>query len=97
MARLNRLSRISDKSLPDPPTRQPKLVALKIKNPPPQRQLSLLVITIILNTLLWSSVACAVIALFQFASDSTDHTNILPGVLTLVSVNNIALSVQPFS
>ncbi|KAJ4333431.1 hypothetical protein N0V87_007627 [Didymella glomerata] len=85
MARLNRLSRISDKSLPDPPTREPKLVALKIKNPPPQRQLSLLAITIILNTLLWSSVACAVIAFFQFASDSTDHTNILPGVLTLVS------------
>lgn len=91
MARLNRLSRISDKSLPDPLPTEAKLVALKIKNPPPQRQLSLLAISIILNTLLWSSVVCAIVALFQLASDSTDHTNILPGVLTLVSVSNIVI------
>lgn len=89
MARLNRLSRISDNSLPDPPITEPKLVAFEIKNPPPQRQLSLLAITTILNTLLWSSTICAIIALFQLASDSPDHTNILPGVLTLVSVSNV--------
>lgn len=89
MSRLNRLSRISDKSLPDPQTTEPKLVAFKVENPPPRRQLSLLAITLILNALLWSSAVCVVIALFQIASDSTDHTNILPGVLTLVSVSNI--------
>lgn len=89
MARLNRLSRISDKSLPNPPSAEPKLVAfkIKIKNPAPQRQLSLLTISVILNTLLWSSITCAILALFQIASDSEDHSNILPGVLTLVSVS----------
>lgn len=96
MARLNRLSRISDKSLPDPPATELESVAVKIKNPAPQRQLSLLAITIILNILLWSSVLCAIIALFQIASDSTDHSNILPGVLTLVSVSYSKFSAMMF-
>ncbi|KAJ4993583.1 hypothetical protein SVAN01_01131 [Stagonosporopsis vannaccii] len=85
MARLNRLSRISDKSVQEPTATEPRPVAFKIGTPAPHRQLSLLTITIILNTLLWSSVICAIIALFQMASDSEDHSNILPGVLTLVS------------
>lgn len=84
MARLNRLSRISDISGLDATT-DVKPVAFKISTPAPHRQLSLLTITIILNVLLWSSIICAIIALFQMASDSQDHSNILPGVLTLVS------------
>lgn len=87
MARLNRLSRISDTSIQEPTETEPKLVAFKISTPAPHRQLSLLTIAVILNTLLWSSVVCVVIALFQMASDSKDHSNILPGVLTLVSVS----------
>lgn len=87
-ARLNRLSRITDRSSEQPAETEPKLVAFKISAPAPHRQFSLLAITIILNTLLWSAVVCAVIALFQIASDSTDHSNILPGVLTLVSVSS---------
>ena len=86
MARLNRLSRISDKSSQQPTATEPKLVAFKISTPAPHRQYSLLAITIILNILLWSSVICSIIALFQIASDSKDGSNTLPGVLTLVSV-----------
>ena len=89
MARLNRLSRISDKSTQEPVAAEPKLVAFTISNPAPRRQLSLLAITIILNALLWSSIFCAIIALFQIASDSRDHSNTLPGILTLVSVSSI--------
>ncbi|KAH6638890.1 hypothetical protein C7974DRAFT_123006 [Boeremia exigua] len=85
MARTNRLSRISDRSFHEAATNEPELAASKIKNPAPHRQLSLLTITAILNTLFWSSAICSVIALFQIASDSRDHSNILPGILTLVS------------
>ncbi|KAJ8109701.1 hypothetical protein OPT61_g7268 [Boeremia exigua] len=81
----HRLSRISDKSFQEPVAEGTQPVAFKISTPAPHRQLSLLTITIILNTLLWSSAVCTVIALFQIASDSQDHTNIPPGVLTLVS------------
>lgn len=91
MTRLNRLSRISDRSVQEPIITEPKIVAVKMGTPAPHRQLSLLTITIILNTLLWSSIICAIIALFQIASDSKDHSNLLPGVLTLVSVRNIAV------
>lgn len=92
MSRLNRLSRISDRSISEPATIEPRLVTVKIGAKVPQRQLSLLTLTILLNTLLWTSIICAIIALFQIASDSTDHTNILPGVLTLVSVSAFAIS-----
>ncbi|KAF9691386.1 hypothetical protein EKO04_010768 [Ascochyta lentis] len=85
MARLNRYSRAGKRLSQKPAPTEAKLVAFRISAPAPHRQLSLLTITIILNTLLWSSVFCSVIALFQIASDSEDASNILPGVLTLVS------------
>ncbi|KAF2626683.1 hypothetical protein BU25DRAFT_92736 [Macroventuria anomochaeta] len=85
MARLNRLSRIRAKSSQEPAATEPKLVAIKSSTQAPHRRLSLLAITIILNTLLWSSILCSIIAFFQIASDSKDGSNILPGALTLVS------------
>lgn len=87
---LNRLSRISDKPFQQPAATESKLVAFRISAPAPHRQFSLLGITIILNTLLWSSILCAIIALFQIASDSRDHSNVLPGVLTLISASKLS-------
>ena len=89
MARLNRHGRTSEQSLHKAAATEGKLVAFKISAPASHRQFSLLTITIILNTLLWSSVFCSVIAVFQIASDSVDHSNVLPGILTLVSVSSI--------
>lgn len=82
MAKLKR-ARPAGVDLPQKPA------ALKVSNPAPHRQLSLLAITIILNTLLWSSVLCSVAALFQIVSDTDGGSNIPPGVLTLVSVSNM--------
>lgn len=89
MARFDRYSRKGEYSSPKAAATEAKLVAFKISGPAPHRQFSLLTITIILNVLLWSSVLCSIIALFQIASDSVDHSNVVPGVMTLVSVSNI--------
>ena len=90
MARQHRLSCISDKSFEETATTETKLVAFRISTPVPYRQLSLLALTISLNTLLWSSIICAVIALIQIGTTSKDHTNVLPGILTLISVRSFA-------
>lgn len=95
MAGQNRLSRISDKSFEETATTEPKLVAFRISTPAPYRQLSLLALTVSLNTLLWSSIICAVIAFIQIGTTSKDHTNVLPGILTLSSVRSFANYLDP--
>jgi type III secretory pathway component EscS len=87
MAKINRNSRASEQSPRKRTEIERKLVAFKISAPAPHRQLGLLAITVILNTLLLASVICFIIALYQIASDSDDASNILPGVLTLIAVS----------
>jgi len=50
-----------------------------------RRLFTLVTITILLNTLLWSSVLCLGSSIYQVASDSHDVTNIAPVVLTSIS------------
>jgi len=52
-----------------------------------RRLFTLVTITILLNTLLWSSVLCLGSSIYQVASDSHDVTNIAPVVLTSISVS----------
>lgn len=86
MARLNRTKYTREKSRRKHNETEPKLVAFKVSAPVPHQQLSLLAITVVLNTLLWTSILCCGIGIYQIASDSDDASNILPGVLILISV-----------
>lgn len=88
MTRLHRYILTGEQSPRKGAVTEAKLVAFQISAPAPRRPLSLLTITLILNVLLWTSALCSAIALFQVASDSHDGSNILPGVLTLVSVSS---------
>lgn len=51
----------------------------------PRRFFTLVTITVLLNTLLWSSLVCLGSSIYQVASDSHDVTNIAPVVLTSIS------------
>lgn len=65
----------------------------------PRRMFTLLAITVLLNTLLWSSVVCFGSSIYQVASDPHDVTNIAPVVLTSISVgvfyDNVKASADP--
>jgi hypothetical protein len=60
--------------------------------PVPRRHLSLCAVTALLNTLLWSSLICIAVAVYQIAFDSNDLSNTPSGVLTLTSVRSLSLS-----
>ncbi|KAF2851884.1 hypothetical protein T440DRAFT_46451 [Plenodomus tracheiphilus IPT5] len=51
----------------------------------PRRLLTLVTITILLNTLLWSSIICLAVSIYQIVSDPNDVTSIAPVVLTSTS------------
>jgi hypothetical protein len=71
----------------EPPVKfELKTNAVNISIRIPHRKLTLLTITLLLNTLLWSSIICIIACIFQVVSDPDDKTNIAPVVLTLTSV-----------
>ncbi|PSN74742.1 hypothetical protein BS50DRAFT_22922 [Corynespora cassiicola Philippines] len=51
----------------------------------PRRKLTLIAITVLLNVLLWSSVICLSLSIYQFASNPSDTDSVASEVLTLVS------------
>lgn len=53
----------------------------------PRRQLTLIAITALLHLLLWSSIACIAITVYQIAARPDDTTNVPAEVLTLISVS----------
>jgi hypothetical protein len=60
---------------------------IKIHTKRSRRQLTLIAITLLLNVLLWTSIICFIIAIYQFASDAKDTNSIPSKVLTLTSVS----------
>jgi hypothetical protein len=74
------------KQLPKPET---TLLTIKIRTRIPRRQLTLVSITICLNTLLWTSVFVFITSLYLIASDPDDTTNTPTEVLTITSVGGL--------
>ncbi|CAO2647346.1 Nn.00g082680.m01.CDS01 [Neocucurbitaria sp. VM-36] len=62
-----------------------KTIAINISIKIPRRKVTLITITLLLNVLLWSSLICLVVSIYQVATDPKDTTNIAPVVLTSIS------------
>jgi hypothetical protein len=52
----------------------------------PRRKITLVLITLLLNVLIWSAFICLVTSLYQIVTDPHDTTNIAPVVLNVTSV-----------
>ncbi|KAF1848092.1 uncharacterized protein K460DRAFT_384303 [Cucurbitaria berberidis CBS 394.84] len=62
-----------------------KTIAINISIKVPRRKFTLITISFLLNVLLWSSLICLGISIYQVASDPKDTNNIAPVVLTSTS------------
>ena len=65
---------------------QPLNLDLKTNKTIPRRKVTLIIITVLLNTLAWSALISLIASIVQIASDPTDTTSIAPVVLTSTSV-----------
>jgi hypothetical protein len=81
------------------PTEQPLTKAdfktVETKRRIPRRKITLVLITVLLNALIWSALICLVASLCQIISDQRDPTNIAQVVLNLTSVCVRSLVTKP--
>ena len=66
-----------------------KSIAIIISIKIPRRKITLIIITVLLNVLHWSSIICLSTSIYQITANPDDTTSIPSEVLTLTSVRDL--------